>query len=618
MSRMGSEETSPEDSVDSHEALRLIRQLSPNLQCTVSADAAAATVESQEMVVLSADCKEPFLDLLHGLLTRFAGNKNLKQALNRGGRTRSSKVVKFEDGSLGLAPAREANADHHPTVLWLLHLTYSFLRQNPHLVARLGRAAEQTPSIPAERSNGVKAAATPVPFAADAAPLRFPNQLMGQLAMSPTELGNVMVLGGTGVGKTTAVIANAIAAAIDYGRDEGYPASVLIVDPKSELIHVARDVARATGRQNDLMILGSDTKPLHAFYDGDGKGFLERMKVARAFGSGNAETYYTDKASSDWASKSLQFYAELVALSHAIGVSSGGPSAISLILTHLGESPAANSLWSNVESFANQMSQSFEALVESCVLLELMRSACGVKLANPLSQYTCIEESMASEQLMYIVRGGKWWVSHLAEAERTGLASFDPCPSQNAPRLDLAEVCRQGRVLVYQPDSTDAHAAIGRLLKTQFFEAVTHRRQADAYRAVFYVADEAHRFVTTDLQTGEAYFLDRCRAYRTVCVMATQSLSGLIEASSRNSVESILANCRTMIYMRNTDPITQSSLFASLPRPRIRGLPHVCEVRPLSALNIGQYYWTSNGRWGVFQYRLPQADSRTAAMAEHQ
>ena len=71
-------------------------------------------------------------------------------------------------------------------------------------------------------------------------------------------------------------------------------------------------------------------------------------------------------------------------------------------------------------------------------------------------------------------------------------------------------------------------------LKAAFFEAVLHdpdrARGCEDLPLVGYVADEFHRFVTSDRVHGEQSFLDTCRSFGAFCVLACQSVAGIEHA----------------------------------------------------------------------------------------
>ena len=75
---------------------------------------------------------------------------------------------------------------------------------------------------------------------------------------------------------------------------------------------------------------------------------------------------------------------------------------------------------------------------------------------------------------------------------------------------------------------------------------------------VAYVADEVHRFVTSDVAHGEQSFMNSCRSFGAFCVLATQSCSSLRHAlgesngTGEHAVEMLLVNTATKLFFHST------------------------------------------------------------------
>ena len=158
-----------------------------------------------------------------------------------------------------------------------------------------------------------------------------------------------------------------------------------------------------------------------------------------------------------------------------------------------------------------------------------------------------------------------------------------------------------GTLVLFQPARDGIDNLIAIALKAVFFEAVLD----DPHRAgggtdlplVGYVADEFHRFVTSDPLHGEQSFLDTCRSFGAACVLACQSIASVHHAlahgagnSDQNgaAVDILCTNTATKIAFRSTDPEVASRVSELSPhRP---GLPGVVRVRPVSTLGPGECY----------------------------
>ena len=158
-----------------------------------------------------------------------------------------------------------------------------------------------------------------------------------------------------------------------------------------------------------------------------------------------------------------------------------------------------------------------------------------------------------------------------------------------------------GTIFVYQPSlGYGKDALVARALKAQFFETVLsdERRQKNGSEMplVAYVADEFHRFITSDVVHGEQSFFDTCRSFGAFCVVASQSMSSLHHALAGESytnkdekaVEILLNNTGSKLFFRTTD----GALHATIDRlcPTMPDLPKATQVRPPSSLRPGECY----------------------------
>lgn len=172
--------------------------------------------------------------------------------------------------------------------------------------------------------------------------------------------------------------------------------------------------------------------------------------------------------------------------------------------------------------------------------------------------------------------------------------------------LRTKDVIEQGMVVVYEPGRVSSVAVcIGKMLKAGFFKALldVKRLNAPDARPFFYICDEFQQFVTFDEESGEQSFLDRCRAYRVCCGLATQSIASLrymvSSHAGEHAVRIMLVNTGTKLFFRTTDSETSDSLYTLIPAPTRSGKMHVVRVRPLTTLQAGEcYYLLVNGKTG--------------------
>ena len=188
---------------------------------------------------------------------------------------------------------------------------------------------------------------------------------------------------------------------------------------------------------------------------------------------------------------------------------------------------------------------------------------------------------------------------------RTLYFGFEPgFLSETMNGLDFPKfVSREGpgTLVLFQPARDGLDNLIAVALKASFFEAVLddpdRARCGKNLPLVAYVADEFHRFITSDPLHGEQSFLDTCRSFGAFCVLASQSVASLEHAlahgggtyrQDESAVEILWNNTASKLVFRTTDPKTSSRVDDLCPyRP---GLAGVVRVRPVSTLRTGECY----------------------------
>ena len=182
-------------------------------------------------------------------------------------------------------------------------------------------------------------------------------------------------------------------------------------------------------------------------------------------------------------------------------------------------------------------------------------------------------------------------------------------------------------VYVFQPRLDGNEALVARALKAAYFEAVLSSRKRAERGATMplaaYIADEFHRFITSDKVHGEQSFFDTCRSFGAFCVVACQSVSNMEHAlaaagagnwvKNRAAVSILLNNTANKLCFRSTDQSLRARLDDLCPRT---GSGRVTEVRPPSTLQTGECYASlADGRFERQQLR-PFGDGQESAGEE--
>ena len=109
-----------------------------------------------------------------------------------------------------------------------------------------------------------------------------------------------------------------------------------------------------------------------------------------------------------------------------------------------------------------------------------------------------------------------------------------------------------------------------------------------------YIADEFHRFITSDSAHGEQNFLDTCRSFGTACVLATQSEASIRHAlalagepSYDTAIEILMTNTATKLVFRSTEAGVRNFVDSLCPG---NGPDRVTAIRPPASLKPGECY----------------------------
>ena len=477
----------------------------------------------------------------------------------------------------------------------------------------------------------------PYPFAEDhpAFNLHGWQELLGKREEIPAVemTRHFLITGETGSGKSASAVIPLLRSSLRYPEPDAYSAyeqrggketqdqlrpAVLVVDPKQELYEV---VTREAGdRKVTTLRYGTPGKVLYFF---EGKDLM-KMSATDAVDSilGQSDYYTRDLATTRepiWNIQAGNLIKDLVAVDMYLARQG---------MDHL------HALWSKLR----ESLQRHDEYAPICPMLmydkgnyfkhisAIVAYSTGDEGSYPLAAYldVCNALKVPGEltarlvtvmTLAHVTRSGVVWMANgilqdIASDEFAACVSLNPIEGLE-DSFSVREMLDRGDVLVYMPTVSPSPIAdtVGRCIKAKFMEFVFTR--ANKVRPFAYIVDEAHRFITAGESDGEQSLLDRCRAYRTVVVLSTQSIASLKVRLEGNAVvgasalQVMLNNCGNALYFRSSDISTQESVQARIPECPVQGRPHVVKVRPLTSLGTGSCYaLRANGTWGLFQVHL--------------
>lgn len=188
-------------------------------------------------------------------------------------------------------------------------------------------------------------------------------------------------------------------------------------------------------------------------------------------------------------------------------------------------------------------------------------------------------------------------------------------PLRTTPVLSMMDCIRNGSVMLYQPSTTSAEGmTIARAVKAATYDAILQGAACTPERAVqrlvAIVIDEAHEVLTTT-GVSDARFLAVGRAFGSAPILATQSISAIrdrLPMGSHDAVRAIITNVETRVQLATADPDTLHELRALIPPPPIPG-PHLTDVRSPAQFLPGEAVFFSRGGWGIGRVRLRDVDA---------
>lgn len=456
---------------------------------------------------------------------------------------------------------------------------------------------------PFELKTASKRPVPPMPYTGEEPPYVFGASTMFDCSeIHPRNLLNALAFGTIGSGKTASFIEPVLFSMLAYRLAGGITSSILVIDPKIELLAGVENKLEALNELDRLVVLGK-TEPLSYFKDDDGLTVSDRFAKVKGFFA--ASTYHgTDER---WQQMAEGLILALLREDQVFSDFTGLPllECICAVVTD-DDDYLLTGQWAAMRRLLLLGMEDTENLKHISAVYDTFVMGAGLpEPERPLARYVAIKDT---DQYFYNARGALILVDQLGNPDiahlmdlgiRRGLAV--------GKRTDIADLVAVGKVILFQPRPVATYELVGRALKALFFRAVTERE--DMQRPIGYVCDEFQRFVTNDPDTGEHAILDRCRAYRMNAVLATQSYAALEAAVAGyrhggTALDSIIANCPSKVLFRTLDVASVRAMQSVIP-PDPYGDGHVLAVRPPSSLQTGEYYYTLLGNWGRTRYQLP-------------
>jgi hypothetical protein len=406
-------------------------------------------------------------------------------------------------------------------------------------------------------------------------------------------------LGGTGAGKTHSFLLPALNAMLDY-RVDGKSASILVIDPKIELLDAIKKKLNELGELDRLVVIGQ-SGPIRFFDDISSLSLKDRFEKANALVRIDASD-----DSGRWQLMSehlvLSFLRDAQAFLEVVGV--GLIESIVHIATGDKKYLRANQ-WVALRQMLNRGMEGSNQLRLISDIYDVLCFGVGLtRLERPYARYLSLKDA---DQIFYNSRGALMIADQLGSDDVAPLIDMSISrPRRQGAFVDIPALINRGAVILFQPGKKATHDLTGRALKSLFFRCAFERE--DMLRPMGYFCDEAQRYLTTDEETGEHSVFDTARAYRLTACIATQSVAALqaaVGASTRDlaALDSIVVNTPTKVCFRTTDVASLQVMKRFIPSDP-SGNGHVLIARPPSSLRVGECYFSLGQEWGRSRYQL--------------
>lgn len=447
----------------------------------------------------------------------------------------------------------------------------------------------------------------------------------------------VLVLGGTGSGKSASILIPILTAVLRERlmATESERSAVIVLDPKREL------APRVLALCDTVHLVGSGmTPPLDPFGSLDRRGadpgvFTDRLLAI----AGDGGELLRDPF---WRVSGRELIRDCVALDLAfLNVGGGVADAhVRRALVWRELSQACLSAGRLSASEARELGATQRPISRYLTLLRLLAREPGQGSAQRSGAE--IVREIISTHLPDVVLPGLFRLPELASETSTSmvataaslLGALSSARVQEAVRLDVIPAVRRlqrlnlrdcislGEVVVYQPaDASLESTAIARAVKSAVYDAVLSGAACGPdnrpQRLAVLVADEAQAILTTTGVRDQSY-LEQCRASGGATILASQSLSAMRDClpdRSTDAVRAITTNMSTLVQLRTTCPETARELGSLVVPPPIPG-PHLFAVRPPSLYRTGEVLWISEGSWGTGRVRLQREEPIGGAIRE--
>ncbi len=390
---------------------------------------------------------------------------------------------------------------------------------------------------------------------------------LGGITIRPLDLfEHVLATGGTGSGKTRSFLLPLVEQVLKrFGKEPAQKAGMILIDAKGDMSELAAECIRRAGRREDLHILGENGNcwfSLFEQFDGDATAVTDFLFEMLEDRTGTGATGEND---SFWEENSRRLLrAGTICAKAQHGLELGGlkgiADGVNLVMTVRKQ---------GIEDFDDCDETNAETnAVEELANNAFFAGRISHQELNQLVEYITHDVPTGSPKTWGVI--ANMTRNYIAQFSQPDLLEiFQEQPGKR--RLIPEDLIDEGLLLIVSLSPVVYRAAADPFriaVKKAFCERILQRnhlvisegdreRSINQTRPILYVMDEFHTTLSPKGRSSDAYFLDRAREFRCMCVLATQGISAISSVlPTYGMCDHLLNNCRTKFFFANDCPQT--------------------------------------------------------------
>jgi len=396
---------------------------------------------------------------------------------------------------------------------------------------------------------------------------------LGGINLRPIDLlEHVLATGGTGSGKTRSFVLPLLEKVlVRFGNEHESRAGMILIDAKGDMVKLAEQCVKRAGRSDEVYILGENGNCWFALFEclgGDPTSvadFLFETLEDRGPGAGMSRGSSNESFWEENARRLLRAGVTLAKSRH--GMDLGGLPGIALAINDIMAVQTACTVQDDDDFSDKSPDTRHDQMV--------------TEIADGIAKDRILKEEAATlmDYVKHDVCGGNknTWATisnmtrnYIEQFSKPALQRlFQPDPKRQ--RITPEDIIDKGILLIVNLSPViygEAAAPFRMVIKKLFCEQMLKRghlclmedgevRPINQARPVLYVCDEFHTTLTARGHSADAFFLDRAREFRCMCVLASQGISAIQSVLGNTDLcDHLLNNCRTKFFFANDCPQT--------------------------------------------------------------